>query len=111
MILKKNRECKDVRKFKKGYDIEAAERLIEVKGIEKSFRDAGNWRFIQQSSVQLMLTMDNFFIYVVDNVEKDLKLRGIYILEREKALRFLKIPQGTYDIRVPASERENLRVK
>ncbi len=42
--------------------------LIEVKGIEKTLETTGNWRFIQQKSVQLLLKEKNFFIYIVDNL-------------------------------------------
>ena len=65
-----HREAKDIRRQNKSYDVHSANRIIEVKGIEKSLQKSGNWRFVQQKSVQLALKEDDFYIYIVDDLEK-----------------------------------------
>ena len=106
-----NRQATDVRKQKLAYDIESADRIIEVKGVENTLAHSG-WRYIQQTSVQLLLTKKNFYIYIVDNLANGVEHAGIYVLTREEALPYVKIePQISYTLNIPAREREQFRKK
>lgn len=108
--LRKNRNARDVRREGRSCDVESTERIIEVKGIAKTLSNSGNWRFIQQKSVQLMLKENNFYIYIVDNLENGVDSAGIYILNRTESLPYLKIaPQVFYTLQIPATERERYR--
>ncbi len=105
-----NRQVCDVRRDGLSYDIKSNDRIIEVKGIEKTLSDSGNWRFIQPKSVQLLLIEKNFYIYIVDNLANGIENAGIYILNREEALPYLKItPQVSCALQIPARERERFR--
>jgi len=106
------RQAHDVRKKRRSFDVESTNRSIEVKGIERTLRESGNWRFIQQQTVQLLLKEENFFIYIVDNLAKGWENAGIYVLNREEALPYLSIaPQVSYTLKIPAKERERFRKK
>lgn len=105
-----HRQARDVRRERLSYDVKSADRIIEIKGIEKTLSDSGNWRFIQQNSVQLLLKEKNFFIYIVDNLKDGTENAGIYILSREEALPLLKIvPQVSYTLQIPANARDRFR--
>ena len=107
-----NRQARDVRSERQSYDVKSDERFIEIKGIEKSFGDSGNWRFIQQKSVQLLLKEKMLYVYIVDNLANGSENAGIYVLTREEALPYLKIaPQVSYTLQIPARDRENYRKK
>ena len=107
-----NRNAQDVRRRNLSYDVQSVNRKIEVKGIENSFQRAGNWRFIQQKCVQLLLRENDFYIYIVDNLINCIEQAGIYILNRESALKHLRVqPQITYTLQIPSSQRESYRVQ
>ena len=107
-----HREAKDIRRQHKSYDVHSGNRIIEVKGIEKSLQKSGNWRFIQQKSVQLALKEDNFYLYIIDNLGKGVEQAGIYVLNREEALKFLRIqPQVSYSLHIPAELRDGFKKK
>ncbi len=107
-----SRQAQDVRNNRRSFDVESTERFIEIKGIERTLSEAGNWRFIQQKSVQLLLKEKNFYIYIVDNLAKGWENAGIYVLNREETLPYLKIaPQVSYTLQIPAKERERFRKK
>jgi hypothetical protein len=108
----KNRNPQDIRRKQLSYDVSSSGRIIEVKGIEKALGDSGNWRFVQQNTVQLLLTENNFYIYIVDNLSKGINNAHIYILDRKEALPFLKIkPTISFSLHIPASQREKFRKK
>jgi hypothetical protein len=108
----KGRRPKDVRHKCLGYDVYSSGRLIEVKGINKTLGASGNWRFIQQKSIECLLKNDNFCIYIVDNISKGYKNTRIYILKRKDALKFIDIkPKVTYSLHIPANQREKFRRK
>jgi hypothetical protein len=107
---RKRRRAADVRSENLSYDVKSTGRIIEVKGIEKTLGVSGNWRFVQQKSVQLLLTQNNFYIYIVDNVSAGPENAGIYVLNRRDALPFLKIaPQISFTLQIPANQRERFR--
>lgn len=112
-----SRKARDVRKDNKGYDVESSGRCIEVKGVGGIFgKKQGSWFFIQPNSVQELLKNDNFWIYVVDNVAPfpyaDLGNISIYTIDRDKALRYLKIkPQITYTVAFPKKDLPGLKSK
>ncbi|MCI0531353.1 MAG: DUF3883 domain-containing protein [candidate division Zixibacteria bacterium] len=111
-VTKFVRGSKDVRRFKKGYDVKSKNHLIEVKGVKRSLKEMGSWRFVQRRTRQLLLKKKNFFIYIVDNVGKKSSQRRIYVLNQKTALKYLKKkPSISYTIKIPANERENLRVR
>lgn len=106
----KRRRARDVRRDRLSYDVKSTGRVIEVKGIERTLSDSGNWRFIQQKSVQLLLTQTNFYIYIVDNLSEGPENAGIYVLTRREALPFLKIiPQVSFTLQIPSNQRERFR--
>jgi hypothetical protein len=59
----------------------------------------------------LLLREDDFYIYIVDNLINGIEQAGIYVLNREPTIKFLKMPpQLIYTIHIPAILRENFRV-
>ncbi len=109
---KKGRNPKDVSKQHKGYDVYSSGRRIEVKGIKKSFKVVGSWRFLQQKSLQVLLQENRYFIYIVDNLKHRPPKEGIYIISRKDALKFLKVkPAVVYSFRVPVNRIEDFRFK
>ena len=62
--------------------------------------------------MQLLLKEDNFFIYKIDNLINGVKKAGIYVLNRESALKYIKIQsQVTFILQIPSNMREKYRVK
>lgn len=104
----------DVHNKGKGYDVESKNRetseirKIEVKGIGKTLKTQGNWRFVQQTTAQLLLQDETLHIYIVDNLENGSENAGIYVLNRDDVLPRLKIknPQASYTFQVSEKDRK-----